>query len=163
MVRAADNAETTQEQSWETARRQRFLTSLLPLVSLARPALRRGSPIFQVASTWMKPLSFRSAPASWVLAFEAVGTRPAFGYSFWQLWWDSVDPSKALTAWAGEPAACGQLTPWQELQQFPSSYPEFFISGSLPALPLKTSATFVLADALMALRKWSSQNPVTSA
>ena len=50
-----------------------------------------------------------------------------------------MDPGKAQ---AGVPAAWDRLASRQGLQEFPSSCQEFFISGTLPALPPKASATF---------------------
>ena len=86
----------------------------------------------------IKPLSFISAPASWVLAFVAAGSWTCFRLQFLATPdGDNVDSGKTQRAQAGATPACGRLTPLQRLQEFPSSYWEFFISGILPALPLK--------------------------
>ena len=53
-----------------------------------------------------------------------------------------MDSGKAQRARTRVPAACGRLTLCQGLQEFPRSCQEFFIWGTLPALPLKPSATF---------------------
>ena len=68
------------------------------------------------------------------------------GYSFGELDRTMWIPGKALMALVEVPTACDRLAPWQGLQQFPHSCPELFISGTFPALPLQSSATFKSFD-----------------
>ena len=59
-----------------------LLYQLIRTTKMLRWALRGESPILQVAGTWIKPRFFTSAPASWVLAFEAVGSQTGFWLHF---------------------------------------------------------------------------------
>ena len=79
MTHAGGNTETTQKQSWETALHQKVLRSLCPRFpsklartpEMLRWAVRRESPIFQVAGTWIKSLYISTCLLS--ISFENSG------------------------------------------------------------------------------------------
>ena len=108
-----DNIKTTQEWSWGTAQGQKFLSCPLPTVPLhelartpgmLRRALRQES-IFQVASTWIKPLSFISAPASQVMTFKDAGSWTWFGEPDRTMWplvrpcWSELGSQLLVAGW----------------------------------------------------------------
>ena len=107
-----------------------------------RWALRHEFPIFTEDRHLNKPLSFRSAPASWVSDLIVIGSQTCIWLSFFGdpdgTMWTLVRPTRAQAG--GLPTAYGRLTPWQELQGFPSSLSQWLslLSHSRNQTPLNS-------------------------